>query len=133
MNIASNTAGNYFDLAPIFKELNTRFFDNKIEALLRWGQKRTAHGKMTIRLGSYHPLKKTITIHPCLDQARVPMIAIERIIFHEMAHQKFPSITSSSGRILVHYPEFNRFEKTYPYLKEADQWIKANLASLLRY
>jgi hypothetical protein len=133
--IIKKTQGTYFDLAQIFSELNSRFFYGKIEAELRWGNKRSPPpaAKHTIRLGSYHPLKRLITIHPCLDQAAVPGICVERILFHEMAHQIFPSKRSPSGKILVHYREFNDFEKNYPYLSEADRWIKTNLPRLLRF
>lgn len=129
------TQGTYFDLAPIFSELNDRFFNGKIEAELRWGSRRAQASarKRSIRLGSYHPHKRLITIHPCLDQAVVPAICLERIVFHEMAHQKFPCRRSPAGKILVHYKEFNDFEKTYPYLSQADHWIKANLTRLLKF
>lgn len=126
--------GIYFDLIPIFEDLNRRFFADSIKAELAWGQRRTSERKKrTIRLGSYHPRRKSITIHPCLDQAIVPAICLERILFHEMAHQKFPGKKSPSGKMLVHYREFNEFEKSYPFLKEADLWIKANLDRLLRF
>jgi len=126
------TKGIYFDLSLIFAELNVRYFDNGIDALLSWGKRRTQLRKRTIRLGSYHPNSRTIIIHPCLDQAMVPTICLERILFHEMAHQKFPGIKSKCGKTLVHYEAFYQFERTYPYLKEADLWIKANLHRLLR-
>jgi len=129
----NNTRGLYFDLHPIFCELNSRFFGGKISAHLRWGQRRTIANKRAIRLGSYHPKQKVITINPCLDQAMVPSICLERILFHEMAHQYFPAKKSPTGKNLVHYREFNEFERNYPYLKEADLWLKANLSRLLRY
>lgn len=133
MNL-QNTQGIYFDLKPIFDQLNERFFAGSIKAELRWGRRRSAQErKRTIRLGSYHPRHKSITIHPCLDQAIVPTICVERILFHEMAHQKFPGKKSPTGKLLVHYREFYDFEKKYPFLSEADLWIKANLDRLLRY
>jgi len=129
-----NTSGLYFDLQPIFHGLNTRFFAGIIKAHLRWGQRRkTLHSKRAIRLGSYHPTTKIITINPCLDQAIVPTICVERILFHEMAHQYYPPKKSPSGKNLVHYREFYDFEQSYPYIKEADLWLKANLSRLLRY
>ncbi len=126
-------SGLYFDIKLIFMELNQRYFNEKVEAHIRWGQKRLVSKKRSIRLGSYQPKTKIITIHPCLDQALVPQICLERIVFHEMAHQIFPSRKDSSGRVLVHYREFNEFEKNYPYLKEADGWIKTNLQRLLKF
>lgn len=131
----NKSRGVYFDLEPMFHELNVRFFDGKIKAHLRWGQRRKpiTGAKRTIRLGSYHPKAQVITINPCLDQAMVPAICLERILFHEMAHQSFPAKKSADGKNLVHYQEFYDFEKTYPYIREADLWLKANLTRLLRY
>lgn len=130
-----SSQGIYFDLMQVYSELNDRFFDGKIEARVRWGIKRTKSVglKRTIRLGSYQPKNKLITINPCLDQAVVPQICLERILFHEMAHQKFPARRASNGKIMVHYREFNDFEKNYPHLKLADHWIKANLKRLLGF
>jgi len=129
----TETRGLYFDLEPIFSELNARFFAGKINATLKWGKRRTLSNKRAIRLGSYHPKHRVITINPCLDQAIVPTICLERILFHEMAHQHFPVKKSPAGKNMIHYREFNEFERTYPYLKEADLWLKTNLSRLLRY
>jgi predicted SprT family Zn-dependent metalloprotease len=129
-----NTCGLYFDLQAIFNELNNRFFAAQIEAKLRWGQRRVgAQAKRAIRLGSYHPRTKIITINPCLDQAIVPKICLERIVFHEMVHQYLPAKKSPAGKNLIHHKEFNTFEKSYPYLREADLWLESNLCRLLRY
>jgi predicted metal-dependent hydrolase len=125
-------SGIYFDLQMIFHDLNQRFFNQSIVASIKWGQDRKSslQKKRSIRLGSYHPRSKTIVIHPRLDRALVPSICIERIIFHEMAHQRFPA-KKVKGKTYFHYQEFNDFEKNYPYLKEADLWFKANLPLLL--
>lgn len=125
--------GSHYDLAQIFNDLNTRFFEKKISASITWGRRRKARSKKSsIRLGSYHHDTRAIIINPCLDQAQVPAICVERIVFHEMNHQKYP-IKRVKGKNLIHYREFYEYEKTYPYLKEADSWIKANLGLLLSY
>lgn len=125
--------GIYFDLIPIFNQLNKKYFNNQIKASLRWGSKRSSSKpKKSIRLGSYQPSHKIITIHPSLDQAMVPIICIERILFHEMAHQRFPAKKDLRGRILVHYHEFFEFEKRYEHLSQADNWLKHNLSQLCK-
>lgn len=132
--ISRKKPGLYFCLESIFTELNHQFFDKNIEANIRWGQScKTRKPKKSIRLGSYCHKTKLITIHPSLDQAVVPHFCLERIIFHEMAHQKFPPKKSTQGKILAHYREFNDFEKTYPFLREADAWLKAYLPRLLSF
>lgn len=125
--------GFYYNLAPIFVDLNQRFFNKEIVAELKWGRRQTSkYKKRSLRLGSYHPESKTIIIHPCLDQDIVPLICVERILFHEMLHQYMPAKKSPGGKMRIHHEDFNRFEKTYPYLSEADTWIKTNLSRLLR-
>jgi len=127
--------GVYFDLTALFASLNQRFFDNKISAQIKWGQRRKVMGlkKRSLKMGSYHPYDRSIIINPCLDQAIVPKICVERILFHEMAHQKFPVKKGKNGKNIIHYREFYDFEKNYPYLEQADLWIKANLDRLLRF
>ena len=127
--------GTYFNLMPIFRDLNQRFFHDKITARVRWGRRRSfaAHAKCSIRLGSYSPSNQTIIINPCLDQASVPLLCLERILFHEMLHQHLPAKKSSRGRSEIHHRQFKDFEKSFPHLKEADLWIAANLTRLLKY
>jgi hypothetical protein len=125
--------GIYFDLILIFMDLNERFFNRSINASVNWGRTRKINQKNSIRLGSYHDTHKSITIHPALDQPIVPLICLERIMFHEMLHQYFPCKKGLNGRRLVHYREFYDFEKKYPYLTEADRWLKINLKKLLIY
>jgi hypothetical protein len=124
-------SGAYYNLLPIFHDLNQRFFKKQIAADLRWGIRRTSRRKLSLRLGSYHPESKTIIIHPCLDQSMVPLICVERILFHEMLHQYMPAKKEACGKMKIHHQEFNNFEKNYPYLREADLWIKTNLSKLL--
>ena len=125
--------GTYFDLMPIFQDLNRRFFCDRIDASVKWGIRRTHVRKRSIRLGSYHAHNKTIIINPCLDQAIVPLVCVERILFHEMLHQHLPPRKSRGGRMQFHHRDFNNFEKIFPYLKEADHWLKANLPRLLQF
>lgn len=135
MQTYERSKGVYFDLLPMYHDLNRRFFNGTITAQLSWGMRRKAKegSKRSIRLGSYHPHSKTILINPCLDQAIVPAICVERILFHEMLHQHLPAKRDRSGKQRMHYPEFYDYEKKYPYLREADGWIKANLPRLLAY
>lgn len=130
-NVMAKIKGIYFDLGEIFLDLNERFFSRQIEANLIWGRNGPKkRNQVSIRLASYHPQSKTITINPILDKAIVPKFCLERILFHEMAHQQFPSKKSLLGRNIAHHKEFKNFEKNYPYLKEADKWLKDNINKL---
>lgn len=125
--------GIYFDLADIFTRLNGLYFAGGIEASLRWGPRRKSdRPQASVRLGSYFAGDRLITINPILDQAMVPLFCVERVVFHEMNHQKCPTKKLSNGKNQFHTPEFYAFEKNYPYLDQADLWIKANLTRLLK-
>jgi hypothetical protein len=126
--------GLYFDLPTIFERLNQQYFDGGIKARLRWGKRYGGRAiiRRSVRLGSYYDKEKVITINPILDQAMVPLICLERVLFHEMGHQKFAGAKTASGKNSYHSKEFYAFEKNYPFLKEADLWISANLPRLLR-
>lgn len=131
---ALHQQGRYFDLLPIYHDLNQRFFAGTIQATIRWGRRLApSTRKRSIRLGSYNPNNKVIVIHPCMDQAIVPRICVERIVFHEMLHQHQPSRKNARGKLQIHHRDFYAFEKKYPYLQEADAWIKANLNLFLLF
>lgn len=131
--VGNTPQGIYFNLADIFTRLNGQYFAHSINASLRWGPRRKlGKPQSSVRLGSYFSTDRLITINPILDQAMVPLFCIERVIFHEMNHQKCPSKKLKNGKNQFHTPEFYAFEKNYPHLEQADLWIKANLLRLLK-
>lgn len=128
----SSTKGIYHDIELIYHQINLLYFDNQINAQILWGRFGTyAARKRSIRLGSYCSRKKCILIHPSLDQACVPRICVERIIYHEMLHQKFPVSKHPSGRRCVHGRQFKLAEQEFRDAPLADTWFKDNLKRLL--
>ncbi len=126
--------GVYHNLDAIFEQLNQRFFNNQIVANLQWGQSSTQPGKnkRSIRLGSYDPKTKQITIHPSLDQAFVPQLCVERIVYHEMLHQLHPQQIINKRRI-IHSKAYRKDEKAFPQAELADRLIGQILTRLLSY
>lgn len=128
------TKGIYHDLAYLYARLNAQYFGDRIRAEITWGKWGSARmAASSIRLGSYNFDKRLITIHPAMDQASVPRLCVERIIHHEMLHQKHPVRRGTGGRRLVHTPEFRESEKLFDGSLIADQWFEANLERILRY
>lgn len=127
--------GENHDLLEIFRELNRRYFDARIEAELTWGSTGSfrGHARQSITLGSYDYRAKRITIHPVLDQPLVPRLCVARILHHEMCHARHPAEESPGGRRLVHTPAFRREEARFDGAREADAWLDANLDAILRY
>jgi hypothetical protein len=133
---ALETRGEVHDLQEIYDELNKRYFADKIDARITWGQrsmpgarKRT---RTTIKMGSYCMEDRLIRIHPSLDRPFVPRLFVEWIVYHEMLHQKH-DIPLVGGRRQFHTPEFMAEEALFEHYQRANRWERENLDRLLSY
>jgi hypothetical protein len=90
--------GSHYDLDQIFDDLNFRFF----------------HGLMA---------HNTIVVSRIFDSARVPLYAIEYLVYHEMLHMRHPVKLRGSRRV-VHPAAFRQEEKLFPHFKEAQEFLK---------
>jgi hypothetical protein len=77
-----------------------------------------------VTLGHYDPSHNAIILSRLLDSPRVPRLAVEYILFHEMLHLRYP-VEHRGARRCVHTSEFKEAEKQFPMLKEAKQLLKA--------
>jgi hypothetical protein len=127
------TAGEHHDLRQIYDDLNTRYFDNKIDAMITWGQ-RTGRPRRrnSIKMGSYSVEDRLIRIHRSLDRAFVPRFFVAWIVFHEMLHQVH-DIRVKNGRREFHSKEFLADEAMYEHYDEAKSWERRHLDALLTY
>ncbi|MFT3692131.1 MAG: hypothetical protein QM831_03255 [Kofleriaceae bacterium] len=127
------TQGEFHDLRSIYDELNARYFGNKIEALITWGQK-TGRPKRrnSIKMGSYAVEDRLIRIHRSLDRAFVPRFFVAWIVFHEMLHQVH-DIRVKNGRREFHSKEFLADEAMYEHFDQAKSWERQHLDALLTY
>ncbi len=109
--------GGIYDLDAIFRDINARFFSNRIRCAIRWSRQRAQKARrgkqVSIRFGSWHRAERCIRIHPLLDDKRVPRDFIDYIVFHEMLHVVVPS-QRSGARNIDHPPEFCQLERTFP-------------------
>lgn len=127
------TAGEHHDLREIFDELNARYFGNKIEAQITWGQ-RTGRPRRrnSIKMGSYSVEDRLIRIHRSLDREFVPRFFVAWIVFHEMLHQVH-DIRVKNGRREFHSKEFMADEALFEHYDEARAWERRHLDALLTY
>ena len=127
------TAGEHHDLREIYDDLNARYFDNKIDAAITWGQ-RTGRPRRrnSIKMGSYSVEDRLIRIHRSLDRAFVPRFFVAWIVFHEMLHQVH-DIRVKNGRREFHSKEFLADEAMYEHYDEAKLWERRHLDALLTY
>jgi hypothetical protein len=127
------TAGEHHDLREIFDELNTRYFDNRIEAAITWGPRAGRFRRRnSIKMGSYSVEDRLIRIHRSLDRGFVPKFFVAWIVFHEMLHQVH-DIRVKNGRREFHSKEFLADEAMYDQYDQAKAWERRHLDALLTY
>jgi hypothetical protein len=116
----SGPKGDTYDLEKIFEELNLAHFHGWMaQPLLGWSRRPSR-----VTLGHYDPSHNAIILSRLLDSVRVPRLAVEYVLFHEMLHLRFP-VEHRGARRCVHTREFKDAERQFPQLKEAKQLLKA--------
>jgi hypothetical protein len=127
------TKGKTHDLLPLFNDLNDRYFDGAVNALITWGKRPTRSDgpRKTIKLGSYSLVDKLIRVHPSLDRKWVPRYFVAYIVYHEMLHHVIPG-SRGLGRVNLHPPEFKAREPEFRHYVRAIGWEKRHVSRLLR-
>jgi hypothetical protein len=116
----SGPKGDAYDLEKIFGELNLAHFHGWMaQPLLGWSRRASR-----VMLGHYDPSHNAIILSRLLDSVRVPRLAVEYVLFHEMLHLRFP-VEHRGARRCVHTREFKDAEQQFPRLKEAREMLKA--------
>lgn len=125
------TEGRWYDLTPLFHELNARYFQGALTCRISWGRHvGRGRARRTIRLGSYTVEDELIRVHPGLDQEWVPDFYLRWVIFHEMLHAAVP-ITRVNGRRRIHPPELKQAERAFEQRDLAVAWEQAHIPALL--
>jgi hypothetical protein len=105
---AAGPQGRHFDLEKLFEDLNTRYFDGRLQRPhIGWSNRSWQR-----QFGCYDPGPNHILLNRRMDRPGVPQFAVEYVLFHEMLHVKHP--TRRSGCSLVsHSREFREEEKRF--------------------
>jgi hypothetical protein len=111
--------GKHYDLNQIFDDLNLRFF----HGLMARPQMTWSGNKSLRSLGHYDPAHNTIVVSRVFDSPRVPLYAIEYLVYHEMLHLRHP-VKLRGSRRAVHPPAFQQEERLFPQFKEAQEFLK---------
>ena len=111
--------GSVHHLEEIFEELNGKYFGGMMaRPALGW-----SHVRSRTRLGHFDPSHNMIVISRIFDDSRVPRLALEYVMYHEMLHLHYP-VDHSGARRCVHTPEFKSHEKLFPQFQEAKALLK---------
>jgi len=114
----SGPAGQHYHLEHIFEDLNTRFFGGRMgRPQLGWSRQPSRS-----MLGHFDPSHNAIIISRILDNARIPRLALEYVLFHEMLHLRYP-VDHRGARRRVHTREFRAAEKAFPQLRQAKELL----------
>lgn len=112
-------AGRFFDLTPMFAQLNREYFaDSLISPELGWSAR-----PWRTQLGCFDPALNQIVLSSRLDQHAVPRFAVEYVLFHEMLHMKHPIRRARCG-LQSHSPQFRAEEKRYREYDKAWRVLK---------
>ncbi|WP_321472495.1 M48 family peptidase [uncultured Paludibaculum sp.] len=115
----SGPLGAYHDLDPLFDALNLKYFAGWMQKpLLGWSRKPSRW-----LLGHFDSAHNAIILSRILDQEKVPAIAVEYVLYHEMLHLKHP-VEHRGARRCVHSREFHLEEQRFEGLKEAKAILK---------
>lgn len=115
----SGPRGQHRNLEGIFERLNQQFFDG----LLAQPQLGWSRGKSRGLLGHFDPSHNAIVISRIFDDPRVPELALEYVVFHEMLHLRYP-VDHNGVRRRVHTREFLEAERQFPRLAEVKEMLK---------
>lgn len=111
--------GHVYDLEAIFEELNTRFFHGLMaRPRMSWSRERARR-----LLGHYDPAHHAIVVSRIFDDLRVPKLALEYLVYHEMLHLRHP-VKLRGSRRCIHPAAFRAEEKLFPQLAEAKAMLK---------
>ena len=108
-----------YNLDEIFEDLNARFFHGLMgRPQMTWS---TSHARQS--LGHYDPAHNTIVVSRVFDDPRVPRLALEYLVYHEMLHLRHP-VKLRGTRRCVHSAAFQDEEKLFPHLEDARKFLK---------
>lgn len=115
----SGPQGGLHNLDEIFERLNARFFDGLMgRPQLGWSRRPSRS-----MLGHFDPSHNAIIISRIFDNAAVPLLALEYVMFHEMLHLRYP-VDHAGVRRRVHTRDFQEAERKFPQFAEAKEMLK---------
>lgn len=92
-----------------------------------WGRWPTRAPRRRIQLGAYDENAGQVRIHPVLDDAAVPEVALRFVVFHELLHATLELPPGESA----HGPSFRVAERAFSAAPEATAWIDRHSGALV--
>jgi hypothetical protein len=125
------TGGAIYDLAEVRDTINERFFEGRVQTLIRWGSPRSTTSFHRTARDTDGNRVNLITVAGVYNHPRIPRFAIEALVFHEMLHIVLPPYRRN-GRTVFHGPEFKAAERAFPHYAAWHRWEKTELPGIAR-
>jgi hypothetical protein len=120
-------------LERIRDALGRAYLGGPIAVPIRWGRQsatRRGRRRRSIQLGAYSFEDGEIRIHPALSRAKVPLVVLVAVVYHELLHHVLGA-GEGRGRRRLHTREFRERERAYAHHARVKAWEARNLAELL--
>jgi hypothetical protein len=112
-------AGAHHDLAPLFRVLNARYFENSlVRPRLGWSTR-----AWRTQLGCFDPALHQIVLNRQLDSDAIPEYVVAYVLYHEMLHLKHP-MKFARCRRESHSAKFRREEKVFGDYEPAMKFLE---------
>lgn len=117
--IPDHPKGAAHDLAPLFTELNHKYFGGRLRRpRLGWSVR-----AWRSQLGCFDPSLDQIILNRRLDQPSVPRYAVALILYHEMLHVKHPLRAAACG-LEAHSAAFRAEERQFAQYARARKFLE---------
>jgi hypothetical protein len=116
--VKTGPGGVIYDLAPMFRRLNRRYFSGRLHRpRLGWSER-----TWRTQFGCFDPALDQIVLSRWLDRAVVPRYAVEYVLFHEMLHVKHP-LRAARCCMEAHSRRFRQEERRYVHYLRARKYL----------
>ncbi len=112
--------GVFHDLSASFDRVNATLLGGTMDRpALAWSRSATVR-----TLGLYIFSRDRIVVSQSLDDASVPQLVLDYVMYHELLHKKL-GLSRYGGRSHAHTPEFRNLERAFPGFAEAQVHIES--------
>lgn len=115
-----STRGRAYSLEESFERVNRAYFGGAMpRPRLEWSRMLTG-----TKFGHYRQNRDTVMLSVSLDDAHVPALVVDFVMYHELLHKKHGPVLVN-GRRLVHTPVFRAEERIFASYDEAQRHLDA--------
>jgi hypothetical protein len=114
------------DLTAAFDRMNVGYFGGRLSRpRLTWSDTFTGR-----KFGHYDPVHDSVMVSATLDQAKVPALTVDFVVYHELLHREL-GIAWHNGQTRPHDQRFQEAERQFEQFNRAKQ-VLDRLASEAR-